>query len=91
MPGLSRIQLAFLCANAVLGLLIGLATARTTALGLLKIPTFLWLVAGLFGLEMLAGRLARAHPATIVSMPIRVAALFVSFAACYAVVGGLSR
>lgn len=81
MPKLSPLQVAFLAANAVLGLVIGLAHARVPGMQSLAIPLFGWLVAGVLVLDLLFGWLAGAHPTTVVTMPVRIVALVLSYAA----------
>jgi hypothetical protein len=70
--------------NAIFGALIGALTARVPAFSAFGVPSFLWLVAGLFAFEMAAGLALKAHPSTLISMPWRVAGLILSFASCYA-------
>ena len=84
------LALIFLAYNAALGFAIGSLAARSALFANLGIPTFLWLVAGLFAFEMAAGLAMKAHPSTLLTMPWRAAGLFVSFVACYGVLGVLT-
>jgi hypothetical protein len=88
-PQLSLRDIAFLAANALIGLAVGVASARSSLFQTLQIPAFAWLVAGMFLLELIAGLVLKMHPATMVSMPLRVAALVVSFLICYVVLAAL--
>jgi hypothetical protein len=83
-------QPLFVAVNAAFGILVGALSARVPAFTALGIPSFLWLVAGLFASEMSAGLIFKAHPAALLSMPWRAAALAVSFIACYATLALLS-
>jgi hypothetical protein len=81
MPQLTRLQIGFLAANAVLGLVVGLLHARVPAMQVTAVPLLAWLVAGLLVLDLGFGRLADAHPTQAVSMPVRLAALVLSYIA----------
>jgi hypothetical protein len=83
MPPLPPPLLLFVTVNAVFGAVIGTITARVPAFEDL-IPTFLWLVAGLFVIETSAALVLKTHPSALIPMPWRVAALVVSFVFCYA-------
>jgi hypothetical protein len=85
-PSIQPILVNFLAFNAVFGILIGLLTARVPAFQAIGIPSFLWLVAGLFAFEMTAGLLLKAHPSTLLTMPWRVAGLVLAFLCCYATI-----
>ena len=90
MPHISGFQVIFLIFNLALGLAVGASAARSTWFSTLGIPTFLWLVAGLFAFEMVAGLALKKHPTALLSMPWRVAGLIASFAACYLTLGSLT-
>jgi hypothetical protein len=90
MPSLSATQLLFLVYNAATGLLIGALSARIPAFAGLGIPTFAWLVLAMLAFEMLAGLVLKAHPSTIIAMPLRLAGLMASFACCYAILAVLN-
>ena len=77
MPHVSTFQIIFLAYNLAVGLVVGTSAARSAVFANLGIPTFLWLVAGMFAFEMLAGLAMKAHPSTLLTMPWRVAGLFV--------------
>ena len=81
-----RIRTYLVVFNILFGGLIGVLTARVPAFSSLGMPSFLWLVAGLFAFEMSAGLLLDAHPATLLSMPWRAAGLALSFVSCYAAI-----
>jgi hypothetical protein len=76
--------------NAVFGTLIGALTARVPTFSAIGIPSFLWLVAGLFAFEMIAGLILQTHPSALVTMPWRVAGLVTAFVCCYATLALLS-
>jgi len=76
--------------NAILGVLVGALTARIPEFSAIGMPTFLWLVAGLFVSEMIAGLLLKAHPSSLFTMPWRAAALCASFIGCYGALAVLS-
>jgi ABC-type xylose transport system permease subunit len=80
----------FLGFNALLGILIGALTARVPAFATMGIPSFLWLVAGLFAFEMMAGMILDKHPSTLMTMPWRVGGLMLAFVCCYATLAILS-
>jgi hypothetical protein len=84
MPKLTPLQIAFIVANAVLGLVIGLLHARIPAMQATAIPLFGWLVAGVLILDLAFGWLGGAHPTAVVSMPARIVALVVSYIAAAA-------
>ena len=65
------------------------AAARSPQFAALSVPTFVWLVLGMLAFELLAGLALKAHPSTIVSMPLRFAALMLSFAVCCVMLGML--
>ena len=90
MPSLPPILFHFLGFNVIFGILIGAVSARVPAFSTLGIPSFLWLVAGLFAFEMGAGLVLKAHPAALLTMPWRVAGLVVSFLCCYATLALMS-
>ena len=85
MPKLSPLQIGFVAANAVLGLVIGLLHLRVPAMQGTAVPLLAWLVAGLLVLDLLFGRIAGVHPTQAVSMPLRLAALVISYLAAAAV------
>ena len=81
----------YLCVfNVLFGVLVGVLTVYVPAFSALGMPSFLWLVAGLFAFEMLAGLMLDAHPAALFSMPWRAGGLLLSFSSCYAVMAVLS-
>ena len=90
MPSLQPLTVQFLAFNALFGILIGATSARVPAFSTLGVPSFLWLIAGLFAFEMTAGLILKAHPSALLTMPWRVAGLIVSFACCYAALALLS-
>lgn len=71
MPALSPFAIVFVLFNAVFGVIIGVLTARVPSFGALGIPSFLWLVAGMFAFEMAAGFALNAHPSSLITMPAR--------------------
>ena len=78
------LQPAFLIYNAVIGALVGWASARSAVFAGLGIPSFAWLVLGMLAFELLSGLALRAHPASVLSMPSRLAGLLLACASCYA-------
>jgi hypothetical protein len=82
-PSLQPVVVHLLAFNALFGALIGALTARSPAFTALGMPSFLWLVAGLFAFEMGAGLILKTHPAGLLTMPWRAAGLAVAFASCY--------
>jgi len=87
MPRLSALQVLFLVVNAAIGLAVGTAAVRSPQFAAVQIPTFVWLVLGLLACELLTGLALKTHPAAAISMPLRMAGLIVSFAACYVTLG----
>lgn len=85
MPKLTHFHIGFLVANALLGLIIGLAHARVPAMQGTAVPLLAWLVAGLLVLDLIFGRIAGVHPTQAISMPFRLAALVISYLAAAAV------
>lgn len=81
MPKLTHLQIGFLAANTVLGLVIGLLHARVPAMQGTAVPLLAWLVAGLLVLDLAFGRFAGTHPTQAISMPVRLAALVLSYLA----------
>jgi hypothetical protein len=79
------LHVAFLIYTAVMGLLVGWATARSPQFVGLGLPAFAWLVLGMLAFELLAGRALKAHPAALLPMGWRLAGLLVAFAACYGI------
>lgn len=73
----------FLATNALIGLAVGTAAARSQQFAALGVPNFAWLVGGMLALEVLAGLALKAHPSNLISMALRIAALVASFAVCY--------
>lgn len=90
MPSFQPILLHFLTFNALFGILIGLLTARVPAFTSVGIPSFLWLVAGLFAFEMIAGLVLKTHPSTLLTMPWRAGGLVLAFLSCYATIAMLA-
>ena len=86
-PPITFLLLGF---NAIFGTLIGTLTARVPTFSAIGIPSFLWLVAGLFAFEMIAGLVLQTHPSALVTMPWRVAGLVTAFVCCYATLALLS-
>jgi hypothetical protein len=82
---LSRPQFLFLFANVLIGALVALAAARVPGFAALPVPQFGWLVGGVLLTDIAAGLLAGAHPTAVISMPVRIAALALSFIASLAV------
>ena len=89
MPQLSAGQILFLAINAVIGLCVGTAAALSPDFAALRIPPFAWLVVGMLLVELMAGLALKAHPSALVTMPIRVAGLIMSFVVCYVMLGVL--
>jgi hypothetical protein len=90
MTSLDRVRSALVVFNILFGALVGVLTARVPAFTALGMPAFLWLVAGLFAFELIAGLLLNAHPSTLLSMPWRAAGLAVAFLSCYGAIALLS-
>ncbi len=90
MTSAQRVRISLLVFNALFGVLIGVLTVRVPAFTALGMPAFLWLVAGLFAFELVAGLIFNVHPATLLTMPWRAGALVLSFVGCYAVIAALS-
>jgi hypothetical protein len=90
MTSVQRLRLYLIAFSVLFGLLVGVLTVRVPAFSALGMPSFLWLVAGLFAFEMLAGLALNAHPTTLLSMPWRAGALALSFSSCYATMAVLS-
>lgn len=90
MPKLTPLQIGFVAANALLGLLIGILYARIPAMQGAAVPLLGWLVAGLLVLDLTFGWIAGAHPTQAVSMPVRIAALVVSYLAAASISAGLA-
>jgi hypothetical protein len=89
-PSFPPYAVNFLAFNAVFGTLIGAVTARVPAFAALGMPSFLWLVAGLFAYEMGAGLVLKTHPSALLTMPWRAAGLVTSFLCCYATLALMS-
>jgi hypothetical protein len=87
MPAVSRLQFAFLAYNAGAGLVVALLTALSPAFAGLGIPMFAWLILAMFAFELVAGFLLDVHPATAITMPVRVAAITISVLVCFATLG----
>ena len=79
----------FLAVNATIGLAVGAAAARSPQSMPFQIPTYAWLVLGMLVFDLLAGLALKTHPATVVSMPLRMAGLALSVVVCYVVLGVL--
>ena len=90
MPSFPPILIHLLAFNVLFGILIGALTARVPAFTTIGIPSFLWLVAGLFAFEMTAGLLLKTHPSELLTMPWRAAGLVLAFVCCYATLAILS-
>jgi hypothetical protein len=84
------VRILLLLFSVVFGVLVGLLTVRVPAFTALGMPSFLWLVAGLFAFEMLAGLFLNAHPSALLTMPWRAGGLALSFLCCYAAIALLS-
>jgi len=84
MPKLTPLQIGFIVANAVLGLVLGVLHARLPLMQTSAVPLFGWLVAGVLVLDLAFGWIAGAHPTTVVTMPVRIAALIVAYLAATA-------
>jgi hypothetical protein len=87
MPRPSALQILFLAVNAAIGLAVGTAAARSPQFVALQIPTFAWLVLGMLAFELLAGVALKMHQAAVVSLPLRLAGLIVSFVVCTITLG----
>ena len=83
----TKTQLLFVVVSAVIGLVVGVVVGRSPQAAPMQIPAFAWLVLGLLAFELLLGLALRAHPATLVSMPVRLAALVTAVVVCYATLG----
>jgi hypothetical protein len=68
-------------------MLVGWGSARSPFFTGLGLPLFAWLVLGMLAFELAVGLALRAHPATLLSMGLRIAGLLVSFVVCYATLG----
>lgn len=90
MPQLSQRHILFLVANVVFGALMGMAFVRVPALSTSAIPIFGWLVAGVLVIDLAFGYLAGAHPTAVVTMPVRIAALVLSYVASVIATGALA-
>jgi ABC-type Fe3+-siderophore transport system permease subunit len=80
-------QSFFVGINALIGLGVGAATALYPQFAAMQIPTFAWLVLAMLLVELITGAAFRAHPSSLVSMPMRFAALSTSFVVCYVTLG----
>lgn len=87
---LTKPQLLFLSANIVLGALIALAAARIPSFAALPVPQFGWLVVGVLLTDIAIGYMAGAHPTAVITMPVRIAALALSFFASLIVASALA-
>ena len=90
MASFDLVRILLLVFSIAFGLLVGVLTIHVPAFTALGMPAFLWLVAGLFAFEMLAGLLLNAHPASLLTMPWRAGGLALSFLCCYAAIALLS-
>lgn len=81
MPKLTSLQIGFIAANAILGVVIGLLHLRVPAMQGTAVPLLAWLVAGLLVLDLVFGRIAGTHPTQAISMPVRLGALVLSYIA----------
>ena len=90
MASFDLVRILLLLFSVAFGLLVGVLTVQVPAFTALGMPSFLWLVAGLFAFEMLAGLLLNAHPSALLSMPWRAGGLALSFLCCYAAIAFLS-
>lgn len=87
MPNLSGLQIAFLAFNAAVGLAVGLLTALSPGFAGLGLPVFAWLILAMFAFEVVAGLVLKVHPATAITMLMRVGAITISVLVCLATVG----
>jgi hypothetical protein len=83
MPSLSSLQLIFFAYNAAVGLLVGTMGATSPWFDRLGVPVFAWLIAAMFAFEVIAGLIFKIHPSTAISMGTRIAAILISFVACF--------
>jgi len=90
MASFDLVRILLLLFSVAFGVLVGVLSVRVPAFTGLGMPSFLWLVAGLFAFEMSAGLLLNAHPSSLLSMPWRAGALALSFLCCYATIALLS-
>jgi hypothetical protein len=86
MPAVSGLQFAFLAYNAAVGLIVGLLASLSPAFAALGIPVFAWLILAMFAFEVVAGFLLETHPATVITMAVRIAAISVSLLICFATI-----
>jgi hypothetical protein len=86
-PSISGLQFAFLAYNAAVGLVVGLLAALSPTFAGLGIPVFAWLILAMFVFELVAGFVLDVHPATAITMVVRVAAITISFLICFATIG----
>ena len=90
MPQISPRHILFLVANIAFGALMGIAFVRVPALATSAIPIFGWLVAGVLAIDLIFGYLAGAHPTAVITMPVRIAALVLSYVASFIATGALA-
>jgi hypothetical protein len=90
MASFDLVRILLLLFSVAFGALVGVLTVRAPAFTALGMPSFLWLVAGLFAFEMSAGLLLSTHPSSLLTMPWRAGALALSFLCCYAAIALLS-
>ncbi len=81
MPKLSPLHIAFLVVNIVFGAAFGIAHLRIPVLAASAVPVFGWLVAGVLVIDLIFGYLAGAHPTKVITMPVRIGALVLSYIA----------
>lgn len=81
MPKLSPLHIAFVLVNIAFGAVFGIAHVRVPMLAASAVPVFGWLVAGVLVIDLVFGYLAGAHPTKVISMPVRIAALVLSYIA----------
>jgi hypothetical protein len=89
-PSFPPILVHLLAFNLLFGTLIGVLNARVPTFTAIGVPSFLWLVAGLFAFEMVAGLVSKTHPSALMTMPWRAAGLVLAFVCCYATISLLS-
>jgi len=90
MASFDLVRISLLVFSVAFGFLVGVLTVHVPAFTALGMPSFLWLVAGLFAFEMLAGLLLNAHPSALLTMPWRAGGLALSFLCCYAAIALMS-
>lgn len=90
MPKLSPLHIAFLLVNIAFGAVFGIAHLRIPVLAASAVPVFGWLVAGVLVIDLIFGYLAGAHPTKVITMPVRITALVLSYVASVVATGAVA-